>query len=327
MIRFEGNCKMVLVSLNKLKSNRYVFGLLLAVIATCLYSLKGILVKIMYQQGIDSISVMALRIFFILPIYILIGIMIYTKLTSEQTHSIKSNWYLCCFIGVIGYYLSSFFDLQSLHYISAQLSGLVSFTYPMFVCFINWLLFKETFKKGMWLTLSLSYSGIILLLSYELNLGDTSGVLFGSAYAIGSSLAFACYMVFSKQQISQMPSAMFTSIAMGAASICVFIHFLAEGEWKNIKLTPQVLLLSLTLALACTVAPSFILSKAIDYIGANQVAVMGAFGPVATAVMAVVILSEPFSHYHFSGMALVVLSASWPFLVNLIKTTLNDIKD
>ncbi|MDX7992162.1 DMT family transporter [Xenorhabdus littoralis] len=318
---------MALVSLSKLKANRYVFGLLLAVMATCLYALKGIIVKIMYQNGIDSISVMALRIFFILPIYAFIGIRIYTKLTSEQTHSIKSNWYLCCLIGVIGYYLSSFFDLKSLNYISAQLSGLVSFTYPIFVCFINWLLFKETFKKDMWLTLSLSYSGIILLLSYELNLGETSSVLFGSVYAIGSALAFACYMIFSKQLMSHMPSTMFTSIAMGAASICVFSHFLAEGEWKNIKLTPQVLLLSLTIALACTVAPSFILSKAIDYIGTNQVAVMGAFGPVATAVMAVIILSEPFSNYHFWGMVLVVLSASWPFLVNLIKTKLNYIKD
>ncbi|KAA1192167.1 DMT family transporter [Photorhabdus heterorhabditis] len=318
---------MALVSLSGLRSNRYVFGLLLAVMATCLYSLKGILVKIMYKNGIDSISVMALRMFFVLPIYVFIGIRIYTKLTPKQANSIKSNWHWCCLVGVVGYYLSSFFDLKSLNYISAQLSGLVSFTYPIFVCFINWFLFKETFKKDMWLTLFLSYSGIILLLSYEFSFGDTYSVLFGSAYAIGGSLAFACYMVFSKRLMAKMPGAMFTSIAMGAASVCVFMHFLAEEEWKDITLTLQILLLSLTIAIACTVAPSFILSEAINCIGTNQVAVMGAFGPAATALMAVFILSEPFSSYHFLGMTLVVLSVSWSFLMKFIKTKLHYSKE
>ncbi|SFN91450.1 DMT family transporter [Xenorhabdus japonica] len=318
---------MVLVSLSRLRSNRYAFGLLLAVIATCLYSLKGIIVKIMYKNGIDSISVMALRMFFILPIYILIGIRVYAKLTFKQAQSIKSNWYLCCLIGVVGYYLSSFFDLKSLNYLSAQLSGLLSFTYPIFVCFINWFLFKETFKKDMWLTLFLSYSGIILLLSYEFNFGDTSGVLFGAVYAVGGALAFACYMVFSKRFMSKIPSTMFTSIAMGAASVCVFIHFLTEEGWKDINLTLQVLLLSLTIAIVCTIAPSFLLSEAINCIGTNQVAVMGAFGPAATALMAVFILSEPFSSYHFWGMALVVLSAIWSFLMKFIKTKLHYTRD
>ncbi|WP_340680331.1 DMT family transporter [Paraglaciecola sp.] len=295
-------------------NNRYSTGLLLAMLATCLYAMKGVLVKLIYQLGVDSVSVMALRMFFSLPIYLFIGLWLWRK-TPMAGKQMRQNGLACASIGIFGYYLATYLDLQGLNFISSQLAGLVSFSYPTFVLLLNWLIFRKPITATMLSTLVLTYIGILLLFGHEFSVaGQKVGV--GTLLALGSALSFAFYMIFSKVIMAKISSGLFTCIAMSAAGICIIIHFVLSGSYQTLVLTWPVLLLSFGMAIGCTVAPSFLLSEAINRIGSNQTAILGSLGPVVTAIMAVTILAEPFSLYHLLGMVFVVLATAgvvfWP---------------
>lgn len=293
--------------------NRHKLGIILAMLATCLYAMKGILVKLIYQYGIDSVSVMALRMFISLPIYLLIGIWLLRK-TPLEKQTLQQTWLPCAIIGITGYYLASYLDLQGLNYISSQLAGLMSFSYPTFVLLLNWLIFKKEVTATMLITLALTYAGILLLFGHELSVGGID-VGTGSLYALGSALAFAFYMIFSKKMMTKISSGLFTCIAMSAAGVCIIIHFLLSGAYQSLTLSLPVILLSLIMAIGCTILPSFLLSEAINRIGANQTAILGSLGPVVTAIMAVSILAEPFTVYHLFGTVIVVLATGRGFFL------------
>ncbi len=287
--------------------NHRVSGIILALLATSLYAMKGIFVKFIYGLGVDTISVMALRTVISFPIYLLIGLWSFKKLTSTQSSQIRHAWLPCVSIGIFGYYFATLFDLIGLNYISAQLSGLVSFTYPTFVILLNRCLFKVPISKPLVFTLLLTYCGIFTLFSHELLL-EGKGVILGVTLGLASAFCFAGYMLFSKAVMAKISSGLFTSIAMSAASLLILIHFIAAGKWMTLFITPQVAILSFCMALGCTIAPSYMLGEAITRIGANKTAVLGGFGPVMTASMAILVLNEGFTYAHLLGMLLVTLA-------------------
>ena len=288
--------------------DRHTVGILLAILATCLYAIKGVLVKLIYQLDVDTVSVMALRMFFSLPVYLFIGLWLWRKTPMAAT-KVRQNGLACAGIGIFGYYLATYLDLLGLNFISSQLAGLASFSYPTFVLLLNWVIFRKPVNASMWLTLVLTYIGIFLLFGHEFSVvGQEVGI--GTLLALGSALSFAFYMIFSKVVMAKLSSGLFTCIAMSAAGVCIIIHFVLAGSYQTLTLSWPVLLLSFSMAIGCTVAPSFLLSEAINRIGSNQTAILGALGPVVTAIMAVAILAEPFSLYHLLGMIFVVIATA-----------------
>lgn len=284
-----------------------MLGVSFALLATCLYATKGIFVKIMYSLGVDTVSVMALRAVISFPIYFLITIWLYYKLDHYQHQSLHLVFVKCLTIGFFGYYLATYFDLYSLNYISAQLSGLVSFAYPTFVIVLNRVFFKIPLSKAMLLTLTLTYGGIFTLFHHELKL-EGDNVAFGVMLGLLGAGCFAGYMLFSKPIVSMISSGLFTSLAMSAASLCILIHFILSNRWNSLALTPNIIILSFCMAIGCTIIPSYLVGASIKRIGANKTAVLGGVGPGMTAAMAILILDEPYSSAHFIGMLLVILA-------------------
>ncbi|WP_157051724.1 hypothetical protein [Agarivorans gilvus] len=93
-------------------------GLSLALLATALFSLKGIWIKLAYQYGIDPASLMTLRMAFSLPVYLGLGAYWWRRGRFQSRH-IKSAILPAALVGSCGYYLASLLDLSGLQYISA----------------------------------------------------------------------------------------------------------------------------------------------------------------------------------------------------------------
>ena len=64
-------------------------------------------------------------------------------------------------LGLLGYYLSSFFDFVGLQYISAGLERLILFLYPSFAVLINSMLFRQRITRAQVLALVLSYTCLL----------------------------------------------------------------------------------------------------------------------------------------------------------------------
>jgi drug/metabolite transporter (DMT)-like permease len=73
----------------------------------------------------------------------------------------------------------------------------------------------------------------------------------------------------------------------------------------------QVLWLSLLNAVACTALPVLLVMMAIERIGPGLTAQTGMIGPMATLLMGVWILGEPFNAWIIAGTALVLSGVFW----------------
>ncbi|MFT7682225.1 MAG: drug/metabolite transporter (DMT)-like permease [Moritella dasanensis] len=284
-------------------------GLLCAFFATCLFSTKGIFVKLAYQYGVDSITLMTYRMILSLPFYI--GVFVWVLMKNPSLKSpIKAQFLPVMGIGLLGYYLSSYFDLQGLNYISSQLERLVLFTYPTVVVILSWLVFGNRINRQVIGALILAYAGVFVLFYHDLG-KQGEGVITGSLLVLTACFTFASYLLLSKTKIQKLGSLVFTCIAMFGASFMIFLHFYVVHEIQNLSIPLPVFWISLWLAIGCTVIPSFLMSEGIARVGPEQASIVGGSGPVLTALMAVFLLGETFTIYHFLGMSMVIVAIVW----------------
>lgn len=288
-------------------------GLLLALAGCLLFSIKPVLIKIAYQYGGDATSIMALRAFSSLPLYL--AMLVYLCRTPDNRTKAKQHGFKAVAIGIMGYYIASYLDIASLEFISAQLERLLIFLFPTFVVLISWALYQQVPSRRVIVTTLLGYIGISLIFVHDFNtLG--SSVLFGSGLAITSALVFAFYLVWSKPLISRMGSSLFTSIGMGSAGVAIIIHLLLS-QAEIYSWSSELITIGVTLGIFCTVVPSYLIAAAMARLTPTQLSLTSNIGPAITAISAVLVLGEAFTVWHAMGMTLVVFSV---YLLNKPKT-------
>jgi len=281
-----------------------LIGFLYAFLGTMLFSFKSIFIKLAYAQGLDTNSVLMLRMAIALPIYLFI-ILILVRQQKRSFAATRDRFGVIIFLGFIGYFLASWLDLKGLEHISASLERLTLFTYPVFVAILGALFFKTPLTKKIIITLLLSYSGIWMVFSQEL--GESSGdVAFGTSMVVLSALSFSWYVLLSKKVIQQLGSIWFTSLAMCVSSAFVLVSYAVFFDFGVLVITQEAWLWLVLLAIFSTVIPSFMISEAIARIGPAQTGIVGTMGPLLTLFLAVIILNEPFSINHVWGIILVM---------------------
>lgn len=297
---------------NTATSNRQTNqALYLALAGALLFSTKPILIKWLYTQNVEVLSLMWMRMLLSLPFYLVLGILAWRKLDNPVpiTTIIQA-----ALVGLLGYYLASLLDLVGLQYVSAQLERLLLYSYPTLVVILGAILFGHVFRASMWVPLLLTYSGLALMFGQDfsfLNGNAHQNLTKGTLFILGSAVAFALYLLYSKPYISKMGSVLFTAVAMTSATIATAVHFSfgaeqATGLLEIPTYSYKVWVGIMGLAIFATVLPSFLVSEAIKHLGAATTSLTGTLGPVATTVMAILLLDEPFSLIGAIGMILVI---------------------
>jgi drug/metabolite transporter (DMT)-like permease len=171
--------------------------------------------------------------------------------------------------------------------------------------------FGDKMIKGIVPALVMSYAGLLLIFAWNLTV-NPDGLWVGTGLILTAAVTYALYLHLAKRQMGHVGPTLFTSVAMGAASIVSITHnTVLHGAGQYFTLSSTVWLCGLALGLLGTVAPSFVLNHAISRIGARAAASTGAYGPIVTIILAVLILDEHFTIIHAIGAALVVAGSLW----------------
>jgi len=288
----------------KFEQPKLLVGFFFAFLGTALFALKSIFIKLAYEQGLNTDSVLMLRMAIALPIYLVIMAYLVKK-TDVPSKAIKADFLLIIFLGFIGYFLASWLDLKGLEFITASLERLTLFTYPIFVSILGALFFKTPLSRKIIASLVLTYLGLWVVFSQELNTnGDdvTTGVLL----VMASALSYSFYVLLGKRVIHSLGSVWFTALAMSVSSVFVLLYYLIFFNFDTLLVTTSAWFWVVLLAVFSTVLPSFLISEAIAKIGPAQTGVVGTLGPMMTIGLAIFILDEPFSIYHALGIVLVM---------------------
>jgi drug/metabolite transporter (DMT)-like permease len=96
-----------------------VAGLSIAIVGAVLFSTRAVVAKLLYRYHIDALTLIALRM-----------------LRAEAPLPVRDRWRLVG-LGLVGYYLSSFFDFLGRQYISVGFERLILFLTPTLVLLIT----------------------------------------------------------------------------------------------------------------------------------------------------------------------------------------------
>lgn len=291
---------------SKLINSKKFLGFLYVAISAVCFSSKGVIIKLAYSENIDALSLLTFRMLFAFPFFIAFGVF-----TKNQSKSVATNrdYALTIFLGLIGYYLSSLLDFYGLEYVSAGMERLILFMYPTLVAILGLILFNRKISKPIVLSLMLTYTGILLVVFYDISvngLESLPGVLFIAL----SAFTFAIYLVYSNDLVHKFgSSALYTSFVMSASALGVFAHYLFTHSFSISALSnysTNVYIYSVVLALFATVLPSYLMTDGIKKIGAGNTSITSTLGPVWTIILAYFILGEEINFSQIVGTALVV---------------------
>jgi drug/metabolite transporter (DMT)-like permease len=286
-------------------------GYLLAALAALLFSTKSIAVKIAYEQGVDTETLLALRMGLALPVYLVIGGLALFRRRQKGAPFPASNALVrAAGIGVLGYWFASYTDFLGLSYISAQFERLILFTYPIFVVLIGAAFFGHSIERRVIVSIAFSYAGLALIFAEKQAVGG-SNVILGTGFVLVSALAFALYQLLAKPEIARLGAALFTCVAMCTASVVALVLFLATHEMESLRVSAPAFFSALFLAIGATVLPTFLMNAALQRISAQANATIGNFSPVATIILAVIVLGETLTPMDVAGTILVLGGIGW----------------
>lgn len=281
-----------------------VQGVVFALMGILLFSSKAVFAKLMYAFDIHTIDVLVLRMGFALPVYFIFFLMDF-KLFKAISIQDKVQILI---MGLIGYYLASFFDFKGLEYIDASLERLVLFAYPTFVVILNKVVFKIPISKKQFMAIGFTYLGVIIVFAPKVTSNDTgSEALIGMGLVLASAVTYGSYLVFSQDIMRRVSIRLFTSLAMLVSTVCTIMHYSLVGDYSVLKtIENEVYIYGGIIAIFATVIPSYFISIGISKIGSSKVAILGALGPVSTISLAYCYLDERLSWVQVIGAIIIV---------------------
>ncbi|MGA7984727.1 MAG: DMT family transporter, partial [Burkholderiales bacterium] len=279
------------------------WGIAFAFAGVIAFSFRPILIKLAYAAfPVAPVTLLFLRMAIALPFFAAIA----WWLRARKPGLTPGDWAAVAGLGFIGYYMASFLDFLGLQWVGAGLGRLVLFLYPTLVLLLSLAFLKRRPSRRQLAALALSYVGIALVVSNRFG-GHAEGGLFllGVSLVFGSSLCYAIYLVAGSQIVQRVGSMRFTAYSMIAATLPAVAQFFLLEPMSALDLPSEVWWYAIVMAVFSTVLPVFLVAEALKRIGANHFALIGAVGPVTTAIAGAVGLEEPLNWPQAAGGALV----------------------
>jgi drug/metabolite transporter (DMT)-like permease len=281
-------------------------GPLYAILGVLGFSFKAILIKLAYAAApIDPVSLMTLRMLYAAPFYSAIA---WCSGRSQRAAKItRRDAKLLVMLGFVGYYLSSLLDFIGLQYVTASLERLVLFLYPTIVVLLSAIFLGQRVTRRATVALVLSYAGIALAVWHDIRVtGDASTTALGAALVFGGALGYAIYLVAAGGIIARIGSSRFIAWAMLASTVFIVAQFALTHPLSALNVPLEVHMLTLAMALFCTVLPTWMIAESIRRIGASTASLIGSLGPMFTLGFGALLLDEPINALQLCGVALVL---------------------
>ncbi len=288
------------------------WGIAFALIGILAFSFRPILIKLSYgAHPVSPVTLLFLRMALSLPFFLAIA----WWLRNQEPRLAPRDWAAVAGLGFLGYYGASFLDFIGLQWVGAGVGRLILYLFPTLVVLLSFVFLRKVPEKREVLALVVSYAGIVLVVSNQIG-GENRLFALGAALVFASALCYAVYLVAGSQVIKRVGSMRFTAYSTIVATMPAVIQFLLIEPMSALDLPGAVWGYAIILATVSTVLPLFLQAEALNRIGVNHFALMGAIGPVSVAVISAVGLDEPFTGVQALGGALVIFGV---LLVSLKK--------
>ena len=204
-------------------------------------------------------------------------------------------------LGMAGYAVFSSCYFMALERISASLTVLLLYTYPVFVSIGSWIFFKERLTKKTVLSITFVSLGLLMLVGGDLQVRDTSGLLFG----LGSALVYTLYILGSSRWLQGKPALASVAIIQASAGIALFcIHLFPGDRVANLLAVSWPVVLGTALIASVLAMTLFIIG--LQKLSSTEVAVLSTMEPISAVFFATLLLGESLAPLQILGGVLVL---------------------
>ena len=275
-----------------------MLNVLLVIIGSIAYGFLPIFVKNIIAYNFSSLSMVFYR-YFLTAIFLFIIIIV-----SKKSFKINKKQFIELLIfSIIGLGLTFFFLSKSLLYISAGLSNMIHFGYPVIVLLVMIFIFKE--KANILKFLSIIFAAIgIILLTQVVEVESFLGVI----YALITTITYGAYIIANKRcSFSELD----TMVSLFYMSLFISVIFLIAGIFTgSLQIINNLYVFGnfIAISLVCTIFSLGLLLYGVKRLGSSLASILNMFEPATTVVASIFIYNEKLTVNIIIGSVLIILS-------------------
>ncbi|MBC7711808.1 MAG: DMT family transporter [Rhizobacter sp.] len=205
-------------------------------------------------------------------------------------------------LGIFGYALFSSLFFMALTGLSASLTVLLLYTYPVMVAVLSQFILKERLGKlGVYALIVVSI-GMTCLVWGEWAVSSTEFLLYG----IGSAFFYALYIMYSRKYLRDIPAMPSSFYVQLGAGVCLsLIHFHNIDRPKEILTNHTVLIFSM--AIICSLMAMTLFLAGLRRISSSEASILSTTEPLFGVLIASLFLGEKLALIQMAGGVLILI--------------------
>ena len=268
-------------------------------LASVQFGIVVILGKLAQRSGISSFALLAVR-FGIAAV--LLAIIVAALRQTLVAASRERLWLVA--LGVLGYAVESSLFFAALRHGEAAAVTLLFFTYPVFVAAASALIGRGLPGALLGTALVCALGGAALAIAFS---GRLTIEPIGVVFAIACALSFTAYLLVLDHTVRRTDPLVTSMWVAGAASIALFVYAgVSGGSWSTSGVKTWV---EMTGMGAATAGAYVCLFVGLKRLGPVRTSIVAAAEPLATTVLAYVILHERVRWAMAAGGVLILVGA------------------
>ena len=284
---------------NKITSNKKIFGTICGILAAIFYGTNPLGALKLYEQGMNTNSVLFSRFSMA---WIIISIILIIR--KENLKVTKNEFGTLTALGLL-FTASSMTLYFSFKYIAAGVASTLLFTYPVMTAVIMSVLFKEKTTIKTVLAIVLSLVGVLLL--YWSDSGQALNPI-GVILVLISALTYAVYIIVVNRCPLEMSSFKINFYVVLYCAIGMAVFAWLTGQPLRLPQNAVSWFYSVWLAVVPATLSLVLMVYASKYVGATPTAILGALEPMTAVLIGIFVFNEAFGLRLAVGI-LLILSA------------------
>jgi drug/metabolite transporter (DMT)-like permease len=273
-------------------------GVIEVILSGICFGFLGLFGKKAFQFGILPGELLALR-------YSMAALLLFLFLIFKDPHSLKLNLkdtLISIALGIFGYALFSSMFFYALTGLSASLTVLLLYTYPIIVTILSRFILKEKLTTKKILSLILVTVGMFLLVSGEWKIDGAKYFISG----LGAAFFYSLYIIYSRKYLERV--APFTSsfyVQIGAGLILSLIHF--QNLTRPILILNEHFIFILAMAFICSFLAMSLFLSGLQKISSSETSILSTTEPISGVLIAYFFLGEKLSIMQLFGAVLIII--------------------
>jgi drug/metabolite transporter (DMT)-like permease len=288
-------------------SDHKIKGSVYALLSALMYAASSTIGKKIQLAGFSTTDLLMWRY----AIALLLGIIIIYLRRSSLDFDKKALGKT--FLSAVLFYSgSTFCYFYSFNHIGTGLASAICSINTVIVTLYVWIWDKEKIKITYIFSIILTIFGFACILKAR---QDTHIESLGILFALLSGLLYAFYVIFNRDKATKLDPILSSAMLFLASFVIYLISSLSISGSVKVPQDSNVWLLMFAMGLVFTLLPIYFLLKALSYLNASDVTLMGILRPVFATLLGLVFLGESLSMLQAAGIIFIITGT----IVNQLK--------